>query len=92
VKDYMPDPFLDADGWIHPDSLTRLAGLIPGPHASDGEADEIAGRESLDCEPETPVEWMEQLAEVTRAYQAAHLLVESQAELLGQTLASFGRL
>jgi flagellar basal body rod protein FlgG len=42
--------------------------------------------------PENPVAWISQLAEVTRAYEAAHQLVQSEDELLGQTMASFGRL
>lgn len=39
-----------------------------------------------------PAEWMDQMIAVTRAYEAARRLVQSQDELLGQTMASLGHL
>jgi hypothetical protein len=50
------------------------------------------GDDHRETELVNAADWMNQLVKVTRAYEAAHQLVQSQDELLGQTLASFGRL
>jgi hypothetical protein len=89
------DLFHDPGLLITPGILPRLSEFtreLPGllHSATDSEGTGLLGDPEI--APENPVAWISQLAEVTRAYEAAHQLVQSEDELLGQTMASFGRL
>jgi hypothetical protein len=72
--------------------LTELAQVLPDLSVTAGEKREPGSQEGIEIERLNPAEWINQLAEVTHAYQAAYQLVQAQDELLGQTLASFGRI
>ena len=88
------NPSLDPDRMIHPEVLPRLAEFaeeLPGLFGTAGVREWMGYPGDPETEASNLPGWMSQLAKVARAYEAANQLVQSQDELFGQTMASFGR-
>jgi flagellar basal-body rod protein FlgF len=66
--------------------------LFTGPAASTSQALPQVSQGYLEGSNANPTQLMTQLVEVARSYEAAQKLVQNQDELLGQTIASLGRI